>query len=198
MPNTITTLGTEVFTNSPKLKSVTLSSSLKALPYNTFNSCTSLTSITLPASIDSLGQYVFTSCSSLTKMRCENPIPPKCSRISFPLVGIGYVTSAITFSVPYASLTAYKTATTWNLFNAYQFTTITAIETPIESDYLIKTSDKTIEMSNVSGKSIKVFDLSGRIVFETHNSQETEQFTVSNKGIYVISIDNFRKKIAIY
>jgi hypothetical protein len=214
MPNTVTSIGAYAFANLIALKTITISNSITTIKSNTFNSCTSLSKLDIPASVTSIGAMAFFRCASLSYNLSKKiygygiffrgSVPPTVlgqygSNSPFGIndfYSSDYIAlSTIKLHVPVGN-TAYAANSYWSSFNIVQ--DITAIENPTETDYLIKTADKSVEISNIYGKSIKVFDLSGRIVFETHNAQETEQFTVSNKGIYVISIDNFRKKIAIY
>ena len=73
----------------------------------------------------------------------------------------------------------------------------TDFTTPKESNYIINSTNKNVVLSDISGKSIKVFDIFGRTVFEISKAQNSEQFNVNNSGVYIIAIDNFKKKILI-
>ena len=63
--NTITSLGNGVFSNNPKLKTVSLSQNLEIIPQNAFLNCTALESITIPSSVISIEGYAFKGCSAL-------------------------------------------------------------------------------------------------------------------------------------
>ncbi len=68
IPNSVTSLGEEVFYNCGKLASVSIGNSVSALAKYTFAKCSSLPEITIPANIGSVGDYVFSGCTSLAKV----------------------------------------------------------------------------------------------------------------------------------
>ena len=68
-----------------KLKSVTLSDSIKSIPNYTFYNCSSLSSITIPSSVVSIGHSVFSGCTNLKEIHI-NDIAAWCS---VQLDGIG-------------------------------------------------------------------------------------------------------------
>ena len=209
MPNTITNMGVAVFRECSLLTSVTLSTSLAILPDYTFDGCAALQQLELPASVITIRRFAFgytnytVTVNKRFTLTCKSATPPTLittvvggNNAAEGLNRLGYTPGAIIkINVPNES---YKTATNWSKLAPYMTVINTAVETPTESNFLIKTSDNSVKISNVYGKSIKAFDLSGRIVFETRKAQETEEFIVYNKGIYILSIDNFMKKIAIY
>ena len=61
---TVTSIGTQAFTNCPML-SVTIPSSVKKIGMGAFNSCTMLTNVTIPNSVTYLGDYAFKNCYQL-------------------------------------------------------------------------------------------------------------------------------------
>ena len=69
IPNNVTELG--VFGSCTKLKSITLSNSLKEIPSEAFHGCSSLTTIIIPKSVISIGSTPFRDCPMLTKITVE-------------------------------------------------------------------------------------------------------------------------------
>ncbi len=65
MPDTITTIGINVFDHCGLLTNVVLSANLQSIPAKTFEGCTSLKNITLPSGIQSIGASAFNQCSAL-------------------------------------------------------------------------------------------------------------------------------------
>jgi len=65
IPNSVTTLGNQVFVFCKFLTSVTLPNSISSIKDCTFFDCLSLESIVLPASIASIGSLAFYNCSAL-------------------------------------------------------------------------------------------------------------------------------------
>ncbi|MBQ6488275.1 MAG: leucine-rich repeat protein [Solobacterium sp.] len=68
MPNTVTSLGNNVFQNCGNLESVTLSNSLRTIPEYTFDGCEKLSDIMLPSRITMIGDDAFRKCKSLTEI----------------------------------------------------------------------------------------------------------------------------------
>ena len=61
---TVTSIGTQAFTNCPML-SVTIPSSVKKISMGAFSGCTMLTNVTIPNSVTYLGDYAFKNCYQL-------------------------------------------------------------------------------------------------------------------------------------
>ena len=61
---TVTSIGTQAFTNCPML-SVTIPSSVKKIGMGAFSMCTMLTNVTIPNSVTYLGDYAFKNCYQL-------------------------------------------------------------------------------------------------------------------------------------
>ena len=66
-PSSVTSIGSQTFTNSLNLTAVTFDSNsqLSRIPNNAFNGCTSLTSIIIPSSVTFIEQFSFADCTSL-------------------------------------------------------------------------------------------------------------------------------------
>ena len=65
IPDSVITLGADMFDNCEKLKSVTFGKNISSITDRMFTYCTSLTSVTIPNSINSIGEYVFSTCDAL-------------------------------------------------------------------------------------------------------------------------------------
>ena len=65
MPDTVTTLGINVFSNAKSLSTIHISSGLTSLPNSVFEGA-GLTAITVPDTITSVGERCFTNCYNLT------------------------------------------------------------------------------------------------------------------------------------
>jgi hypothetical protein len=75
---------------------------------------------------------------------------------------------------------------------------ITTFLSKLNLDERIHMTNKIIKISNALGKSIIIFDISGRKIFETIKAEETEEINVNNIGVFIISIDNFKRKVIVY
>lgn len=65
IPNTVTTLGANVFMGCADLASVTLPKGITDIKTNTFSGCTSLVSIEIPSKITEIGENAFNGCTLL-------------------------------------------------------------------------------------------------------------------------------------
>lgn len=65
LPETVNSLGNNIFAECPNLESVTLPSGLTRLPNQLFDKCPKLTTVNIPVGVTSLPDYFFRSCTSL-------------------------------------------------------------------------------------------------------------------------------------
>lgn len=63
IPDSVTTMGTNVFWGCTNLVSVTLSKNITSIGLNTFRDCTSLTSLTIPEGVTTIAKDAFYSCN---------------------------------------------------------------------------------------------------------------------------------------
>ena len=68
IPNTVSSIGYELFSGCKSLTSVTIPNSVKSIEAYAFSSCTNLTNLTIPSSVTSIGDSAFYDCSSLTRV----------------------------------------------------------------------------------------------------------------------------------
>ena len=66
IPNSVTSIGDDAFSNCKSLTSVTIPDSVTSISDFAFSNCKSLTSVTIPDSVTSIGEWAFFGCSSLT------------------------------------------------------------------------------------------------------------------------------------
>ncbi len=59
---------TNLFSNNPYIKTVTLTSSVATIGAQAFRNCSSLTSVDIPNTVTSIGEYAFSNCPSLTSI----------------------------------------------------------------------------------------------------------------------------------
>ncbi len=66
IPNSVTSIGEEAFSENILLNSVTIPNSVTTIGKSAFESCSGLTAITIPNSVTSIEDYAFLGCSGLT------------------------------------------------------------------------------------------------------------------------------------
>ena len=79
IPNSVTIIGAEAFSDCRSLTSVTIPDSVTSIGYAAFRDCHSLTDVVIPNSVTSIGVSAFSGCRSLTSIT----IPEGVTRISF-------------------------------------------------------------------------------------------------------------------
>ena len=75
IPDGITTIGYQAFSNCTNLTRVTIPPSVTTIGYEAFYLCTSLAEITVPTSVTNIEHRAFDTCISLAKVTCHG-----CSR----------------------------------------------------------------------------------------------------------------------
>lgn len=74
IPDTVTSVGTNVFYGCQKLESVRLSNRQTQIMSNAFYNCYALASIEIPTSVFLLGSQAFRSCTSLEEIICPSSV----------------------------------------------------------------------------------------------------------------------------
>lgn len=174
------------------LQSLAIPNGVTTIGDGAFWGCDYMTNVSLPSSMKSISDNGFEGCKSINKITIESTIPPTIFTNTF-----NKVNKNIPLYVPDESVSLYKSAFGWKDFYNIKGNS-TGVSELEESNYLINITNRSIEIKNATGKSIRAFDISGRKVFETSKALDSEQFTVNNKGVYIIAIDNFKKKIMVY
>ena len=68
LPSTLTSIGTRAFCRCKNLTSITIPSSVTSIGFAAFNGCSKLTSIEIPSLVTTIGGYAFSGCSALTSV----------------------------------------------------------------------------------------------------------------------------------
>ena len=112
IPNSVTIIGARAFAGTD-MTTVTIPNSVTSIGEYTFARCRALTSISLPASINQIDRMAFRYCSSLKDVICYSEKIPETHPNAFADSQIGKAT----LHVPVKSVSLYKQASPWSLFN---------------------------------------------------------------------------------
>lgn len=149
LPNTVTSLGREVFAGCTALKSIILSENLTAIPDNAFNGCSELASLSIPEGVKTIGgtafqnarklktvelpstleelyNQTFRNATALETVTIYADVPPKYDAL-WPLfrnIDLSKATLYVPASENGTVLEAYKSAEGWNAFWTEEFTNI--------------------------------------------------------------------------
>jgi hypothetical protein len=74
LPNTITSMGTSVFSGCTSLVSVNVPTGISSVPNNTFQGCAKLTNVTMHDGITSIGENAFANCRVLPTIELNDHI----------------------------------------------------------------------------------------------------------------------------
>ena len=79
IPNSVTSIGVDVFWNCSSLTSITIPDSVTWIEGSAFAGCSNLTSITIPNSVRSIGRSVFVGCTNLKHLTigCDPGLIPE-------------------------------------------------------------------------------------------------------------------------
>jgi len=107
IPNTVTTIGANAFTNEYYLTSLIIPNTVTTLESQAFYECKSLTNLDIPESVTTIGGFMFSgSSSTLTSVIIRPIIPPTLDG------GEAFKNDCVIY-VPAQSIEDYKVATNW-------------------------------------------------------------------------------------
>ena len=181
------------FYNCSDMSSITIPNTVKSIGYKAFYKCSSLTNITIPSSVDSIGENAFETCIGLKSLNVNTVIPPKTTSGAYTFLNVD---NKIPLTVPQGSLSAYKIAFGWSVFNNIQETT-SAIDEVSSTTYSIHSQGKKIMVENASNSAIQIVDISGRKVVEVTKASQNEIFVVPTAGIYVVKVGEKSTKVSV-
>ena len=105
IPDSVTTIGDYAFSSCDSLTSVTIGDSVTTIECAAFWGCSSLTSVTIGDSVTEIGNDAFRGCFSLTSVYCKATTPPAGGAFMFN----GNASNRKIY-VPMESVEAYKSA----------------------------------------------------------------------------------------
>lgn len=121
IPNSVTSIGYEAFSDCVNLTSVTIGNRVTVIGYNAFGGCTALTNLTIGSSVSSIGSNAFAGCNDVESIYALNTKAITCDESIFATDAYNNAT----LYVPEGREQAYAKATPWSKFYIKTMTTPT-------------------------------------------------------------------------
>lgn len=196
IPSSVTSIKNSTFFDCTGLTSVFIGNSVSSIEFVAFNNCNKLTSISLPSSVTSIGDSAFAHCDGLTSFTSLATTPPSLGRMAF----YGTWQGNCDLFVPESSITAYAAASQWNGFkNVNTYLSTTETKNNLLKVYPNPAKDHVV-ISNISkGANISVYDLSGKMLFQTKSSGNSLNINTSTykNGLYLVKVGENTTKIMV-
>ncbi len=131
IPNSVTSIGSSVFSGCSGLTSVTIPNYVTSIGSSAFSGCSGLTSVTIPNFVTSIGNSAFSGCSGLTSVVIPNSVTSIGSSAFSGCSGLTSVT--IPNSVTSIGNSAFSNCSGLNIvnFNATNCTTMGSYSYPV-------------------------------------------------------------------
>lgn len=165
--------------------------SLKKIGECAFGACTNnLRSVTFYGQVDTLGNSVFEG-ANLQKIRFSGDFPPAIKGDG-PLYMVGQIDSIV---VPCGSLNAWLADSYWQEFaDRYVEDCNMGIGDPNANAVNIYTLGDRIIVEGAEGKTVRIFDITGRLT-QTFKHSNTQTFPT---GVYLVNVGNLpAKKVVV-
>ena len=196
IPSSVTSIRYATFYSCTGLTSVFIGNSVTSIGIGAFDSCNKLTSISLPSSVTSIGDSAFAHCDGLTSFTSLATTPPSLGSNVF----YGTWQKNCALFVPENSKTAYAAASQWNGFkNVNTYLSTTETKNNLLKVYPNPAKDHVV-ISNISkGENISVYDLSGKMLFQTKSSGNSLNINTSTykNGLYLVKVGENTTKIIV-
>jgi hypothetical protein len=195
--NSVTYIGLYAFAYCTNLTSVSIGNSVDYIGQGAFEYCDNLKSVSIGNSVTSIGDYAFQDCNALTSFTCLATTPPIIS--SYSAFDGGWQSNCDLY-VPESALSAYRNNFQWKGFkNLNTYLSTTETKNNLLKVYPNPAKDYVV-ISNISkGENISVYDLSGKILFQTKSPGNSLNINTSSykNGIYLVKVGEKTTKIIV-
>lgn len=173
-PENLTYLGVVAYGDCISIVTASLPGTLGSVPDEVFYGCLSLSTVTLGEGITSIGEQAFNHCPNIDTLFVMSAVPPTVG----PLTDSTFFTYNSTVVVPCGSRDAYISDPAWSDFAEIIEDCNVGIPEVDSYDVTIRVKNCRIEVEGAEGETVRVFDITGRLV---HNES-------LSAGVYLVQV----------
>lgn len=182
------------FAGCSSLSYVEMGPSVKEIDSYAFFYCTSLRSITIPRSVSLIKKMAFENCYWLEEIHCLAIIPPVCEEGAFMEVD----KASCVLYVPTGTADYYRASDEWKDFLYIVEEKPLGVENVEANTLQWRVEPGGIVLDNLSaGVSVSVYDMSGRIVYESFSDGAFMRIPLPKGGIYMVKAADCVVKVAL-
>ena len=175
-PENLTYLGIVAYGDCFSIVTASLPGSLGGVPDDVFFGCRSLSTVTIGDGITHIGEQAFNHCPNIDTFFVKCAVPPTVG----PLTDSTFFVFNSTIVVPCGSEAAYQQAEGWGLFSDIVEDCGVGIPEMNLPEVTIHVENSRIVVEGAEGETVRVFDITGRIV-------RNEALPA---GVYLVQIGN--------
>ena len=176
LPDGLTNLGFAAYAFCSSIVSASLPGSLGEIQTEMFYGCTSLSKVTIGEGITTIGMGTFNVCPNIDTLFVNCAVPPTVE----PPVDSTFFTHNSTVVVPCGSEGAYRQHAAWGIFSDIVEDCGVGIPEVDLPEVSIRVENSRIKVEGAEGETVRVFDITGRIV----------RNEALSAGVYLVQIGN--------
>lgn len=194
IPGSVNSIDALAFYGCHGLNSVTIPNSITSIGKGAFYYCDNLNSVNIGNSVTSIGDEAFAYCENTMEITCLAVVPPTMGSDVF-----GEVPTTIPVYVPCESVSAYQSASGWDIFDSIMCLENEGIMEMDNELTKIYQYNGQIVVENAFGECVSVHDINGHLLATKEKYFGRIYFDVPTSGVYLIKIGSHpaRKVVVI-
>ena len=172
------------FYNCPNLATLNIDENVKNIPAAAFAGCTGLMSLRVPSSVERIGDRAFSDCYNISRIDMLSDVPPSIMGGTFYNVA-----TTVPIWVPCGASETYRNASFWSMFINYHEDCGSEGIDPAEAEGCrIAAESGVLRIEGAAGKSVRIFDMAGRLLVSENGAQESQRFAMPAGGVYLVQV----------